>query len=117
MPPKEPLRYRILNPRNTPEIPGMTGDRTYDRSFVLCLSSGHHAVITLDNFIEFRSLKTLPLDLTERIKFMPCDCCRQSEPAPLWLVDALEKALAEPPPAKPTRAKPKKRPTMGAKRR
>jgi hypothetical protein len=113
MPKQEPLKYRLISQHNLPEIPGISGDRTYDRTFVLCLSSGHHATISLENFVEFRSLKTLPLDLADKIRFTPCDCCRHTELAPPWLAEALIKHQAERRRTKPSRAKPKKRPTMG----
>jgi len=110
---REPLKYRVISEKRTHGMAGQAGERI----FILCLSTGQHAKIILNEFIEFKELTELPANLADVIRFTPCDCHEHPVQAPVWLSIELLKHLSQPPNATGKGPKPKRRPTLGAKRR
>lgn len=112
MPKQAPLKFRLISERCIQGIVGQAGERV----FVLCLSTGQHATLSINESVEFKALAELPRNLADEIRISPCDCGRHPETAPPWLTEALIGIREANQAIKRSRAKAKKRPTMGAKR-
>ncbi|MFA5185469.1 MAG: hypothetical protein WC551_03200 [Patescibacteria group bacterium] len=109
---KEPLKYRLISKKHSQGLSGCAGMNI----LVLCLGNGLHAVVSLNESIEFKSLGDLPTNMADSVAFARCDCSRHLETAPRWLAELADAFLHNPRKGvhpKRNVAKPKKRPTMG----
>ena len=124
---QEPLKYRVISSVFSPVWGTYKGVWT----FRACLANGFHVVVAIAAYFwqEYAVCEKcsergkLPItppknpgDHNEKISFYPCDCNEHHEKAPAWLAEALVEHQASSKPARCSRAKPKKRPTMGPKR-